>query len=179
MELVWIHLVHSANIIMTEMEKNIIKKFVDDKVLLFYERYVDDTLVVIKWDHLKLVQDTLNNFDKNLNFTVDTFSNVVPHFLIIEIHPDGLLIYCKDTNTGQYGNYNSFSLWRYKRFRISSLVHRAVNICDKSKVQVELTRIKDIITWNRFPKRIGDTIINDKFKGLNVNNIKNTTSNYF
>ena len=37
-----------ANIIMTEMEKTIIDKFTDDKILLFYERYVDYTLVVIK-----------------------------------------------------------------------------------------------------------------------------------
>ena len=79
-----------ANIIMNEMEKTIIKKF-----LLFYGRYVDDTLVVIKREHLKLVHDALNNFDENLNFTVDTFDNVVPHFLDIEIHPDGLSIYCK------------------------------------------------------------------------------------
>ena len=95
--------------IMTEIEKTIIKKFIDDKILLFYGRYVDDTLVVIRREHLRLVQDVLNNFDKNLNFTVDTFDNVVPHFLDIEIHPDGLSIYCKDTNTGQYTYYNSYS----------------------------------------------------------------------
>ena len=75
--------------IMTEIEKTIIKKFIDDKILLFYGRYVDDTLVVIRREHLRLVQDVLNNFDKNLNFTVDTFDNVVPHFLDIEIDPDG------------------------------------------------------------------------------------------
>ena len=75
--------------IVTEIEKTIIKKFIDDKILLFYGRYVDDTLVVIRREHLRLVQDVLNNFDKNLNFTVDTFDNVVPHFLDIEIHPDG------------------------------------------------------------------------------------------
>ena len=129
-----------ANIIMTEMEKTIIKKFVDDRILLFYERYVDDTLVVIKREHLKLVHDALNNFDKNLNFTVDTFDDVVPHFLDIEIHhPDGLSIYCKDTNTRQYTHYNSYSPWCYKTSWISTLVHRAVNICDKSKLQAQLT----------------------------------------
>ena len=37
-----------ANIIMTEMEKIIIEKFIDDKILLFYGRYVDITLLVIK-----------------------------------------------------------------------------------------------------------------------------------
>ena len=61
------------------------KKFIDEKILLFYGRYIDDTLVIIKREHLKLVHDTLNNFDKNLNFTVDTLDNVFPHFLGIEI----------------------------------------------------------------------------------------------
>ena len=73
-----------ANIVMTNIEKTIIKKFIDDKILLFYGRYVDDTLVLIKWEHLKLVHDALNNFDKDLNFTLDTFVNVVPHFLDTE-----------------------------------------------------------------------------------------------
>ena len=90
------------NIIMTELERTIIKKFIDDKILLFYGRYVDDTLVVIKEEHLQFVRNALNSFDKNLKFTVDLFDNVVPHFLDIGIHPDGLSIYCKDTNTGQY-----------------------------------------------------------------------------
>ena len=97
-----------ANIIMTEMEKIIIKKFIDNKILLFYGRYVNDTLVAIKQEHSKRVHDALNNFDNYLNFnfdnylnfTVDTFNNVVPHFLDIEIHPDDLSMYCKDTNTG-------------------------------------------------------------------------------
>ena len=73
-----------ANIVMTNIEKTIIKKFIDDKILLFYGRYVDDTLVLIKWEHLKLVHDALNNFDKDLNFTLDTFVNVAPHFLHTE-----------------------------------------------------------------------------------------------
>ena len=89
-----------ANIIMTEMEKTIMKKFIDHKILLFYERYVDETLIAIKQEHLKLVHYALNNFDNYLNFIVDTFDNVVPHFLDIEIHPDDLSMYCKDTNTG-------------------------------------------------------------------------------
>ena len=58
-------------------------------------------------------------------------------------------------------------------------MHQAVNICDKNKLQAELTRIKDLIVWNGSPKRIGDAIINNNHKGLNVNNIKNTTNNDF
>ena len=54
-----------AGIIMTEMEKTIIKKFIDGKIVLFYGRYVSDTLLVIKREYLKLVHDALNKFDKN------------------------------------------------------------------------------------------------------------------
>ena len=41
-----------ANIIMTELERKFIKQFIDDKNLMFYGRYVDDTLVVIKPEDL-------------------------------------------------------------------------------------------------------------------------------
>ena len=37
-----------------------------------------------------------------------TFDNFIPHILDIKIHPDGLSIYFKDTNTGQYTRYNNF-----------------------------------------------------------------------
>ena len=75
-----------ANIIMTEMDKTIIKNFNDHKILLFDRRFV--TLVAI---------------------TSDIFDHVVHHFLDIEIYPDRLSNYCKDTNKGQYTHYNSFS----------------------------------------------------------------------
>ena len=167
-----------ANIIMTELERTIIKKFVDDKILLFYGWYVDDALVVIKKEHLQLVHNALNSFDKNLKFTVDLFDNVVPHFLDIEIHPDGLSIYCKDTNTGQYTHFDSYSSWRYKTSWISSLVHCAAKICSDNKLRRELARIKDLVAWNGFPKRVGQAIVKNKLKHLNpVNNINNSENN--
>ena len=49
---------------------------------MFYGRYADDTLVVIKPEDLNRVH--------NVKFTLDTFNDVVPHFLDIEIHPDSL-----------------------------------------------------------------------------------------
>ena len=41
-----------GNIIMTELERKFIKQFIDNKNLMFYGRYVDDTLVVIKPEDL-------------------------------------------------------------------------------------------------------------------------------
>ena len=101
-----------------------------------------------------------------MKFIVDTFDNVVPYFLDIEA---GLSIYYKNTNTEQYNHYNNYYPLRYKTSWIYSPVHQAVNICDKNKLEAELTKIKDRIAWNGFPKRIGLAKINNKLKGLNVN----------
>ena len=79
--------------IMIEMVKTILKRLNDDMVLFFYGRYLNNILVVIKQEYLKLVHDAFNNFDKNLNFAVDTFGNVVFDFLDIDIFPDGISIY--------------------------------------------------------------------------------------
>ena len=140
---------------------------------------MDDTLVVIKKEHLQLVHNTLNSFDKNLKFTVVLFDNVVSHFLDIEIHPDGLSIDCKDTNTGQYTHFDSYSPWRDKTSWISSLVHRVVKRCSDNKLRRELARIKDLVTGNGFPKRVGQAIVKNKLKRLNpvndINNIENNT----
>ena len=62
--------------------------------------------------------------------------------LDIEIHSDDLGNYCKPTNTGQYTHYSSVSPWRYKTAWITNIIHRAIVICDKSKLPAELTRIK-------------------------------------
>ena len=89
---------------MTELEQKVIKQLIDDKTLIFYGCYVDDT-VVVKPEDLNRVHNALNNFDCKsfLSIHLTTFSL----FLDIEIHLDGLEIYCKPTNTGQFTHYTS------------------------------------------------------------------------
>ena len=65
-----------ANIIMTELERTIIKKFINDKILLFYGHYVDDTLVLFKKEHLQLVNNTLNSFDEKLTDLFDNYDHL-------------------------------------------------------------------------------------------------------
>ena len=96
-----------ANIIMAELEQKVIKKFVDDGTIIFYGRYVNDSLLVVKPKDIGRIHHTLNKFHKNLRFTVDKFDNVVPHFLDLELRDDGIPLYTKSTNTGLYVNYNS------------------------------------------------------------------------
>ena len=53
---------------------------------MFYGCYFDDGLGVLKPEDLN--RDALNNFDRNLKFTLDTFKDVIPHILDNEIHSD-------------------------------------------------------------------------------------------
>ena len=52
-----------ANIIMTECEKIIVETLVEEKVIMFYTRYVDDTLLVIKKSNINYVLNQFNSFD--------------------------------------------------------------------------------------------------------------------
>ena len=108
-----------ANIIMTELEEKVIRKFVEDGISKFCGCYVDDTILVIKPKDIGGVHLALNKFDKNLQFTIDEFENVVPHFLDLEIRDDGIALYKKPTNTGLYVNYSSNVPWM---FRVSWII---------------------------------------------------------
>ena len=52
---------------MTELEN----KVINDGTVKFYCRYVDDTLFVVKSQHVSCIHKLLKSFDENLKFTVD------------------------------------------------------------------------------------------------------------
>ena len=60
-----------ANIIMTELEKKVVSKLVNQGSIKFYVRYVDDTLLLVKRSDIESILMKFNEFDKNLRFTVD------------------------------------------------------------------------------------------------------------
>ena len=153
-----------ANIIMTELEKVIITPLVDDGTIKFYGRYVDDTLLLVKPTDIDRIHQKLNTFDKNIQFTVDKFETETPHFLDIEISPDGLSIYRKDTNTGQYINFTSHTPWKYKVSWIISLLTRAKRLCSDNKLDFELDLIRRFASWNSFPKHICEGLISRVFQ---------------
>ena len=90
-----------ANIIMTECENVIVDKFMKEKVIMFYTRYVDDTLLLTKKKDIIYVLNQFINFDTNLRFTIETFQNSVPHFLDFVICPRVLGNYHKYIQTGK------------------------------------------------------------------------------
>ena len=81
------------NIIMTELEKIIIKDLVDKSLIKVYRRYVDDTLLLVKEKAMKLIHERLNSFDKNIKCTIDNFPDGNVHFLDIQIDKNHTSIY--------------------------------------------------------------------------------------
>ena len=124
----------------------------NDGVIKFYSRYVDDTLLLIKEEHIDQVVGKFNEFDRNIQFTVDHFENHTPHFLDLEIHNDGLSIFRKETHTAQFTNFDSYTKWNHKIAWIRALVTRAQKICSKSRLANEISKIKTFCAYNNFPK---------------------------
>ena len=98
-----------AHIIMTELEKEVVDRLVQQRKLKFYSRYVDDTLMMLKPDDVDSVLEEFNRYHPSVQFTVDRFQNEVPHFLDLEIHRTGIAIYQKNTHTAQYTHFDSFT----------------------------------------------------------------------
>ena len=118
----------------------------------FYARYVDDTLLLVKPDDVNDILQKFNSFHENLEFTVDRFDDCVPHFLDLEIHPDGLAIYRKETHTAQFMHYDSFVKWNHKVSWIRSLTTRAIKLCSPNKLKEELANIKRFASFNGFSR---------------------------
>ena len=149
-----------ANIIMTEFEEKTMTKLIDSGTVKFYCRYVDDTLLLVKPNSLPGILSEFHKFDKNIRFTYDCFDGVIPHFLDIEIAPDGLSIYRKDTFTGLYTNFDSFVPWSHRVAWVKSLIYRVLRICAPGKVNAQLLKIRQFLAWNGFPRRVADGLIN-------------------
>ena len=84
-----------VNITMAESEKVIVTQLIENNIVKFYIKYVDDTLLALIRKDIAIVRNKVNSFNKNLKFTVDTSEYCVPHFLDIKICPIGLGIYQK------------------------------------------------------------------------------------
>ena len=150
-----------ANIIMTEMERCVVDELIDSGKIKFYCRYVDDTLLLLKPEDVDEVLRKFNSFHKNLEFTVDKFHDCVPHFLDLEMHPDGLSIYRKETHTAQFVHYDSFIKWNHKVAWIRSLTSRATRLCSANKLKDELANIKKFASYNGFPRWIANKLIKE------------------
>ena len=132
-----------------------------------YFRYVDDTFAI--FDHEAEADEfltKLNCLHPSLKFTFEKEKEKCLPFLdvYVERTDAGLetSVYRKPTFTGQYLRWESFSPLKRKISLISTLVHRALMICTKRRLNEEIERIKKILLDNGYPKNIINTQITKK-----------------
>ena len=112
-----------------------------------YFRFVDDTFAMfgseLDCDHFK---GKLNLLHPALKITVEKEQNNSLNFLDALVGKDGTgfltSVYRKPAFTGQYIRWNSFSPKTRKISLIKTLVYRALMICSKTKLGLELDKIK-------------------------------------
>ena len=159
-----------ANVIMTELEKKVVKPLIDYGTIPFYIRFVDDTLLLIKPADLEKILLKFNKFDKkNLKFTCDEFEDGHVHFLDISINKTETDVYYKPTHTGQYTNFSSQTPWALKTVWIKNLLNRSYKICS-SPVQFnrQISKIKTFMSWNDYPRHIAQSFVRRFKKNLSV-----------
>ena len=130
------------NVIITELEKKIVKPMIESRRLKFYVRYVHDTLLLAKEGDINYIFGKFNSIRKYLKFAIYRFDdNNNVHFLDIAINKFDTDLYYEPTHTGQYSRLTSSLLWNYKISWIKSLYNRAKKICSSKKnLNVELIK---------------------------------------
>ena len=132
-----------------------------------YFRYVDDTFVIIGSElECDRFHVNLNQLHPALKFTAEKEQNNTLNFLVVSVEKWGTgfltSIYRKPTFTGQYIRWNSFSPKARKINLIKTLVHRALMICSKTKLDSELDTIKPFLIDNGYPGDVRVSCIKEK-----------------
>jgi len=117
---------------------------------------VDDTFAIFRTESDSIqFHFQLNSLHSSLAFTTEKEKNGQLPFLDVLIEKTNIKfltsIYRKPTFTGQYIRWNSFSSKKQKTNLIGTLVHRALEICSKEKLEPELDNIRNILRKNGYP----------------------------
>ena len=98
----------------------------------------------------------LNGLHSSLQFTFEKEKNNYLPFLNIHVEQTKgsyeTKVYHKPMFTGQYLRWEFFTPIKRKASLMSTLVHRALKICSKSKLKEEINQIKEILLDNGYPE---------------------------
>ena len=137
---------------------------------VLYRRYVDDTICLSRSrSDIEKLLDHINSYHPNIIFTVEIEMDDTLPFLDVSVTHDQnnflTSLYRKNTFTGLYTDFGTFSPNKYKVNLIRVLVYRAFHICSTySNFHAEGARIKGILKESCFPLPLIDRV-NKTFLG--------------
>ena len=122
-------------------------------VPLFYYRYVDDTIMCIKREHIDLVVSIFNSYHKSLQFTFEMEKNNSISFLDMTLINKNNRIstnwYQKSTSSSRIINFLSKHPIQQKRNIIYNLTDRAIVLSDKQFYLENLKKNKKQVNSQR------------------------------
>ena len=146
-----------ANIYMEEFETKALSTAPNPPTL--WKRFVDDTYVVIQTSHKEEFFNHINSIEESIQFTAeDTQADGSLPFLDVLVTPqtDGTLstcVYRKPTHTNQYLQWDSHHSISTKYSVISTLFHRAKEVCStKQQLKEEQDHMQQALTLCRYPR---------------------------
>ena len=108
----------------------------------------------------------------SLRFIVEKEKDGILPFLDVKIEKSTneflTSVYRRPTFTGLHTNWNSFEPPKRKTNLVGILVHRALKICSKSKLQKELNQIRSILQQNGYPEIVINSSIKNTISRFNL-----------
>ena len=154
-----------SNIFLNIMETEIISKFQQEKIILFYGRYVDDILLIVRKRTKNKILAKMNEFDNFLTFTVDEMSENSLKFLdtkvVISDNKLELKQYFKHENVVL--NYkHAVAPTQYKNSCLIGEIYRAKNsTSNDDNLEVAFINLKNTFIKNSYPEKLIDSKINE------------------
>ena len=140
---------------MVELERSVIPDLANK--LSNWRRYVDDTICYMKVDSIDYVLSKLNNFHKNIQFTVEVEKEGRISFLDVLMTRDNnnikTTVHRKSTNNKIYLNWTLHAPNKWKMSTRRILVTRAYDICSTNEhLKNKLSHIKKLFhEQNQYP----------------------------
>ena len=146
-----------ADIFLAKLENGPLKDTLSK--LDYYCRYIDDTLIVC--DEMVDKQEMLdffNNVRPAIQFTSEEEKDNSIAFLdvLLSRRRDGSIkrnIFRKNTWTGQYTHFQSFTPLQYKINLVKCLSHRIKLLCSEDTVESEIDILKNTLRRNGYPDK--------------------------
>ena len=144
-----------ANIFMEEFEVQALQSSPNPPSM--WLRFVDDTFVINRAEHIQSLLQHINNQDPHIQFTVEPTQHGSLPFLdtLVIIQPDNTLstsVYRKPTHTDQYLHWDSNHHITAKHSVYNTLAHRAKTVSStQESFDKELLHIKTALQHCQFP----------------------------
>ena len=142
---------------------NLVMEYVEEKALLpapnppkWWFRYVDDSHVCVKREHVDEFHSHLNSINTNMKFTIEIESEGFIAFLDTKTtrQDDGSItvsVYMKATHTNRYLDFKSHHHPQHKHSVVRTLMDRAKNVPSTEEALRETKRVAEALTANNYP----------------------------